>query len=79
VSADDNAPNKNYYKRLAEEMAEADQPHNRRQALLDRWWQARLDLEAELDDMYEVGGFIEYHSKTPSFHRSWRDPDWRRR
>jgi hypothetical protein len=77
VSADYTA-NKNYYRRLAEEMAEADEPRNRQQAFLDRWWQLQRDFETEESDVYFVGGFLEYHSKTPSFHRSRRDPDWRR-
>jgi hypothetical protein len=73
---DDNAATKNYYKRLAEEMAELDTPRARYQAVLDRHWEAQRDFEDELDDMYEVGGFIEYHSKTPSYHKARRDPDW---
>jgi len=32
--------------------------------------------EAEQDDAYFVGGFMEYHSKTPSFYKSRRDRDW---
>jgi len=46
------------------------------QQALDRHWQAQHDLD-EPDDMYEVGGFIEYHSRTFSFHKSKRDRDWR--
>jgi hypothetical protein len=44
---------------------------------LDRWWQSRRDFEEEFDDVYEVGGFQEHWSQTPSFHKSWRDRDWR--
>jgi hypothetical protein len=67
---------RNYYKRLAEELAEADTPQARQQAILDRHWEAMRELD-EPDDMFEVGGYIEYHSKTPSFHKSRRDRDWR--
>jgi hypothetical protein len=67
---------KNYYRRLAEELAEADTPQARYQAQLDRWWETQRELD-EPDDMYEVGGFIEYHSRTFSFHKSRRDRDWR--
>jgi hypothetical protein len=59
-----------------EELVEADTPQARHQAVLDRHWQAMRE-QAEPDDMYEVGGFQEFHSKTPSFHKSERDRDWR--
>jgi hypothetical protein len=75
--SDDNAASKNYYRRLAEELAEFDTPQARHQAVLDRHWQSQRDLDFEEDDMYEVGGFQEFHSKTPSFHKSRRDRDWR--
>ena len=67
---------RNYYKRLAEELAEADTPQARHQAILDRHWEAMRE-QNELDDQYFVGGFQEFHSKTPSFHKSRRDRDWR--
>jgi len=51
-------------------------PQARYQAVLDRHWELQRDLEFD-DDAYEVGGFVEYHSKTPSFHKSRRDRDWR--
>jgi hypothetical protein len=73
---DDNTASKNYYKRLAEELAEADTPQARHQAILDRHWEAMRE-QNELDDQYFVGGFQEFHSKTPSFHKSRRDRDWR--
>jgi hypothetical protein len=72
----DNTANKNYYKRLAEELAEADTLQARYQAVLDRHWEMQRELD-EPDDMYEVGGFQEFHSKTPSFHKARRDRDWR--
>jgi hypothetical protein len=74
--SDDNTATKNYYRRLAEELAEADTPRARHQAVLDRYWEMQRELDAP-DDMYEVGGFVEYHSKTPSFHKTRRDWDWR--
>jgi hypothetical protein len=75
--SDDNTASKNYYKRIAQELAEAETPQARYQAVLDRHWEAQRDLDFEEDDMYEVGGFQEFHSKTPSFHKSRRDRDWR--
>jgi hypothetical protein len=72
----ENAANKNYYRRLAEELAEADTPQARYQAVLDRHWESVL-AQDEPDDQYFVGGFQEFHSKTPSFHKSRRDRDWR--
>jgi hypothetical protein len=77
MTDDQNAYNRNVNKRIAQELAEADEAVVRTQLQLDRWWQAQRDLEAELSDAYMIGGFIEYHSKTPSFHKSKRDRDWR--
>jgi len=74
--SDDNTSSKNYYRRIAEELAEFDTPQARYQAVLDRHWEAMRELD-EPDDMYEVRGFIEYHSRTFSFHKSRRDRDWR--
>jgi hypothetical protein len=51
-------------------------PTAKAQAQLDHWWQSRRDLEAELADVYEVGGFLERHSRSVGFHKSKRDPDW---
>jgi hypothetical protein len=70
-------PTGTYNRRLAQEYAELDDPRVKAQMQLDRWWQSQRDLEFQEDDMYEVGGFLEYHSKTPSFHKSRRDRDWR--
>jgi hypothetical protein len=75
--SDDNAYNKNYYRRIAEELAEADEPRNRAQAQLDHWWQAQRDFETGFDDFYECGGFLERWSRTPSYTKSKRDRDWR--
>jgi hypothetical protein len=72
----ENAANKNYYRRLAEELAEADTPQARYQAVLDRHWELQREQD-EPDDQYFVGGFQEFHSKTPSFHKARRDRDWR--
>ena len=73
--SDDNTASKNYYKRLAEELAEADTPQARHRAVLDRHWETMREQD-EPDDQYFVGGFQEFHSKTPSFHKSRRDRDW---
>jgi hypothetical protein len=77
MSTDDNQAGKNYSKRLRQEYAELDNPVVKAQMQLDRWWQAKREFEEEFDDVYEVGGFQERHSQTPSFHKSRRDRDWR--
>jgi hypothetical protein len=48
---DDNTASRNYYRRIAEELAEADTPQARHQAVLDRHWEAMRELD-EPDDMY---------------------------
>jgi len=59
----------------AKELAEWNDPRARYQAQLDRWWQAKLDLEAALDDGYvNVGGFRE--RRRPTCHRGPGDSDW---
>ena len=64
--------------RCVVELEEADQDWIRKQKLLDLLWQAKLDAETDRDDdQYFVGGFQEFHSKTPSFHKAKRDRDWR--
>jgi hypothetical protein len=45
--SDDNTYQRNVNKRMAEELAEADEPRNRAQAQLDRWVQSERDVEAE--------------------------------
>jgi hypothetical protein len=72
-----NGGNKNYYKRVAQELAEADDPVVKRQLQLDHWWESQRAFEAELEDSYTVGGFLEHWSQTPSFTKSKRDRDWR--
>jgi hypothetical protein len=72
---DDTAYNKNYYRRVAEELAEAEA--NKHQLALDRWWQSQRDFEEEESDVYYVGGFQERWSQTPSYTKSRRDKDWR--
>ena len=59
----------------AKELAEWNDPRARYQAQLDRWWQAKLDIEAALDDQVYVGGFLEPRYKT-TCHRGKGDPDW---
>ena len=77
VVSDGNTATKNYYRRIAAEYAELDDPVVRAQMQLDRWWESQRDLDWEEDDIYYVGGFQEFHSKTPSFHKARRDRDWR--
>ena len=74
--SDDRAASKNYYRRIAQELAAADTPQARHQAVLDRHWELQREQD-EPDDEYFIGGFQEFHSKTPSFHKSRRDRDWR--
>jgi hypothetical protein len=73
----DTAANENYYKRLAQELAEADDPVVKRQLALDHWWESQRDLEFEENDYYECGGYLERWSQTPSYTKSRRDKDWR--
>ena len=75
--SDDNAANKNYYKRIAAEYAELDDPLVKAQMQLDRWWESQRDLDWEDDDIYYVGGFQERWSQTPQFTKSKRDRDWK--
>jgi hypothetical protein len=77
MSDDDNQASKNYNKRLQREYAELNDPVIKAQMQLDRWWQAKREFEEEFDDVYEVGGFQERWSQTPSFTKSRRDRDWR--
>lgn len=75
MSDGNNSANKNYHKRVAEELKEAEA--NRYQIQLDRWWEAQRDLDWEEDDVSYVGGFQERWSQTPQFTKSKRDRDWR--
>jgi hypothetical protein len=80
VSDDDTASkevtaSQNYNKRLAEELAEAEAHKN--QLALDRWWESQREFEAEANDYYQVGGYLERWSQTPSYTKSRRDRDWR--
>ena len=75
--SDDNTATKNYYKRIAAEYAELDDPRVKAQMQLDRWWELQRDLDWEEDDVYTVGGFQERWSQTPSYTKSKRDRDWR--
>jgi hypothetical protein len=53
---------------MRREIEEADSDWVRQQKLLDHLWQQKLDAESDWDnDYYEVGGFQEQWSKTPSF------------
>ena len=65
-------------KQMRKEIEEADTEWVRKQKLLDLLWQSKLDAESDWDDeMYEVGGFQERWSQTPSFTKARRDRDWR--
>ena len=69
--SDDNTANKNYYKRIAAEYAELDDPIIKGQMALDRWWQERRDFEEELNDTYIVGGFHSPRSSSSASLLSW--------
>jgi hypothetical protein len=75
--SDDQEFNRRSHEVMQREIAEANEPRNRAQKQLDDWWQATRDLEADISDTYQVGGFTEYWSKTPSFTKNRRDRDWR--
>jgi hypothetical protein len=77
MSDHDNAANKNYYRRIAEELREADDPVVKAQLQLDHWVESQRALDEELNDSYMVGGFLEHWSQTPSFTKAQRDRDWR--
>jgi hypothetical protein len=77
MSDDPNAFEKRYHAQMQREIAEANDPRNRYQQQLDRWWQSERDLAFEEDDIYMVGGFQEHWSETPSFTKSRRDRDWK--
>jgi hypothetical protein len=73
----DNTASRNYNRRIAEELAEFNTPQARYQQALDRHWESQRDLDEEESDVYNVGGFQERWSETPSFHKTRRDRDWR--
>jgi hypothetical protein len=81
MSTDDDTASKevtaaqNYNKRLAQELAEAEA--NKNQLALDRWWESQREFEAKVNDYYQVGGYLERWSQTPSYTKSRRDRDWR--
>ena len=73
----DSGFNNRHYAVMQRELEEANDPRNRYQKQLDDWWQAQHDFEEEESDIYEVGGFQERWSQTPSFTKARRDRDWR--
>jgi hypothetical protein len=73
----DNAYNRNVNERMQAEIAEFNTPQARYQQQLDRHWESQRDLAEEESDIYFVGGFMERHSQTVSYHKSKRDRDWR--
>jgi hypothetical protein len=60
---------------MAKEIAEANEARNRAQRELDRWWQAKLDLEADDDEYVTIAGFRERRYRT-TCHRGRGDPDY---
>jgi hypothetical protein len=70
-------PTKITFAALPRRWPRPDEPRNRQQAFLDRWWQSERDFDAELNDTYTVGGFLERWSQTPSYTKGRRDRDWR--
>ena len=60
---------------MAKEIAEW-QAQDRYERELNRWWQAKLEIEAALEpDYVYVGGFLEPRYRT-TCHRGPGDPDW---
>jgi hypothetical protein len=60
----------------AKEYTEWNDPRARYQRELDRWWQAKLDMEAALDDGFDYStGYKERRYKT-TCHRGKGDPDY---
>ena len=51
--SDNSTANKNYYRRIAQELAEFDTPQARYQAVLDWHWESQREQD-EPEDMYEV-------------------------
>jgi hypothetical protein len=67
-------------RRIQQEIREFEtDTRSKQQAALDRWIQSQRNLQAEAEDIYMVGGFLERHSMNVSFHKSKRDRDWRGR
>jgi hypothetical protein len=63
-------------KEMAEWSSGYDDPRTRYQRELDRFWQAKKDIEAAIEDDYvEIGGFREPRYKT-TCHRGKGDPDY---
>jgi hypothetical protein len=69
--------NRRSHEVMQREIAEANEPRNRYQRQIDDWWSATRHLDADIEDIYMVGGFMERHSQTPGFHKHRRDRDWR--
>jgi hypothetical protein len=62
-------------RQMAKEIAEWN-AQDRYQRELNRWWQAKKDIEAALEpDYVEVCGFLEPRYRT-TCHRGPGDPDW---
>ena len=62
-------------RQMAKEIAEW-QAQDRYQQELNRWWQAKQEIEAAIEpDYVMVGGFLEPRYKT-TCHKGKGDPDW---
>jgi hypothetical protein len=62
-------------RQMAKEIAEW-QAQDRYQQELNRWWQAKQEIEAALElDYVMVGGFLEPRYRT-TCHKGKGDPDW---
>jgi hypothetical protein len=67
---------RNYQRQVDREVAEANTPQARAQAVLDHWWEA---MHGPLDDPFvEIGGYLEPRYPSFGFHKGKGDPDWGR-
>jgi hypothetical protein len=72
--SDEVTASRNYYRRIAQELAEAETPQVRAQAVLDRHWQAMREQD-EPDEWDYSTGYKERRHKV-TCHRGRWDPDF---
>jgi hypothetical protein len=65
--SDDNTASKNYYRRIAQELAEFDTPQARYQAVLDRHWEVQRELR--LGRRLQRSLFLRW--RNPRYGRLW--------
>jgi hypothetical protein len=77
--SDDNAASKNYYKRIAAEYAELDDPRVKAQMRLDAHWQRRLDerARARRSEIPEKGDYSPVARACRELDDAQQEADWR--